>query len=106
MPRPMLIACLLIGAAGLSGCSKGNKQADALDKAAAQSDPAAAAELRNQADAIRDSDTNGAAGANLAAPGSPAQEALQAAGDAAANNHDPAARPANQSIDRQTGLTR
>lgn len=101
--RPILAACLIAGALTLSGCGKGNKQADALDNAAAQSDPAAAAELHNQADAIRD---RGANGSNVAAPGSPAQDALQAAGNAAAANPTPAARPADRPIDRQTGLTR
>ena len=64
----------------LASCSKGNEQAKALDRAASQSDPAAAATLRNQADALR----NGDASSDIAAPGSPAQNALQAAGNAAA----------------------
>jgi hypothetical protein len=86
----LIAACLL-----MAGCShereqngSGNDQASALDNAAQQSDPAAAKELRNQADEIR-ADGNDS---NMAAPGSPAQNALQAAGNAAATNSSGEAR--------------
>jgi hypothetical protein len=102
IPKAVFAACLCLTAFTLAGCGKGNKQADALDNAAAQSDPAAAAELHNQADAIRESGSNG----DVAAADGPAQNALQAAGDAAAANLAPASRPANQPTDKTTGLTR
>jgi len=86
----------------LTACSKSDKQADALDRAATQSDPAAAAELRNKADAIRD---RGDA-SNVAEPHSAAQNALQSAGNAAAADPASAARPGSRAVDPQTGLTR
>lgn len=73
----LALSCLALG-----GCSQPASQADALDNAAAQSDPAAAAVMRNQADEIR----NAGDEANPAAPGSAAQDALQDAGNAAARN--------------------
>ncbi len=84
----------------LAACGKGSSQADQLDKAAGQSDPAAAAELRNQADAIRDSGSD----ANVSAPDSPAQNALSAAGTAASSNMTSSAQPGDKPVDRQTGL--
>ena len=87
------LACL-----SLAACSKGDQQADALDRAASQSDPAAAAELRNQADAIRD----GGGGSNVADPNSPAQNALQSAGNAAAGSGGPHA----SADDTQAGANR
>jgi hypothetical protein len=66
------VACMLV-----AGCSRGDRQADALDRAANQSTPAAAAELHNQAAEIRESGSD----SNLADPNSPAQNALQAAGN-------------------------
>jgi uncharacterized protein YceK len=74
----------LLTSLALSGCDKTATQADALENAAAQSDPAAAAELREQARAIR----NGSE-ADLSAPGSPAQSALQSAGNLAAEDRNP-----------------
>lgn len=78
---PLMAACLILGAChhGTDQASA-NDQAQALDNAAQQSDPAAAPTLRNQADEIR---SNGAE-ANLSDPNSPAQNALQAGGKAAA----------------------
>lgn len=92
---------ILIGVAcmAMAACSKGDQQADALDQAASQSDPAAAAELHNQADAIRD----GGDGSNVADPNSPAQNALQSAGNAAAAAPG---QPGTRAVDPQTGLTR
>ena len=81
---PFLTLCLLA-----TGCGRGEKQAAALDRAAEQSDPAAAAELRNQADAIRSSDSD----ANVADPNSPAQNALQTAGNAAARSPSNVSQP-------------
>jgi uncharacterized lipoprotein len=96
---------ILIGAAAcllLAACGKADKQADALDQAASQSDPAAAAELHNQADVIRDSGDS----SNVADAESPAQNALQAAGNAAAADPTLRSQPEGKPIDRQTGLTR
>ena len=75
---PLIAACV-----ALAACSHRHEDpANALDNAAAQSHPAAAAELQNQANEIR---ANGS-DANLADPNSPAQNAMQAAGNAAANS--------------------
>ena len=93
---------ILLCCTAVTACGKGAKQADALDRAAAQSDPAAAAELRNQAHAIRESGSE----ADMADPGSPAQAALQNAGNAAARDPASAARPGTRPTDPQTGLTR
>ena len=66
-------------ALGLAACSGGGSQpdntADALENAAEQSTPGAAAVLENAADQIRD----GNVAAPLDAPGSPAQQALNQA---------------------------
>ena len=67
----------------LAACSGGaSDQADALDNAAEQSTPEAAAVLENQADAIRE---NGATGA-IDAPGSTVQNAMNEAGQAQADS--------------------
>jgi hypothetical protein len=81
---PLLAGCLMVAACGSTNgqSGQGNDQAAALDNAAQQSDPAAAAELRNQADDIR----AGGAEGNLADANSSAQDALQSAGNAAAAN--------------------
>ena len=65
----------------------GEDPAAALDNAANQADPAAAAVMRNQADQIR----NGVATGNLADPQGAVQNAMEQAGQA------PAATPANPS---------
>lgn len=80
---------VLLAALALGACSKGASQADALDHAASQADPAAAAAMRNEADAIRASGSD----ANLADPNSPAQAAMARAGAAAAGT--PATAPAD-----------
>ncbi|WP_419825053.1 hypothetical protein [Sphingomonas sp.] len=71
---PVFLACL-----SLAACNKGNAQADALDNAATQADPAAADVMRNEADAIRENGSD----ANLSAAGSPVQDAMANAGNAA-----------------------
>lgn len=76
-------------ALAVAACGKGNKAADALDNAAAQSEPAAATELHNQADEIRNSGSDD----DVAAPNSSAQNAMQSAGDAASANPKNEARP-------------
>jgi len=78
----MRTATVLFAALALAACNKADTQADALDNAAAQADPAAAAAMRNQADAIRQGDSN----ANLSDPNGPAQAAMAKAGAAAANS--------------------
>jgi hypothetical protein len=75
-------AVALAAILGLAACGQGQSAAentaDALENAAEQSTPEAAAILENEADRIRDQNVT----APLDAPGSPAQEALQAAGNA------------------------
>lgn len=78
------LGMILLGGLALAACGKGEDTAKALDNAAAQSDPAAAAALNNQAEAIRDSDSD--VDGDLSAPNSAAQNALQAAGNAAIGN--------------------
>ena len=87
-------ALALAAALGLSACgeqSRSENTAEALENAAEQSTPEAAAVLENQADQIRDQNVT----APIDAPGSPAQQALQEAGNAqAAAKAAPAAPPA------------
>lgn len=66
-------------AAVLTLASCGDKTADRLDAAANQSDPAAAAVLRNEAAAA----SGGVSDTNLSAPDGDAQQALANAGEAA-----------------------
>lgn len=67
-------ALAMLSACGGGGQSQADNTADQLEKAAEQSDPAAAEILENAADAARE---NGAQAANIG------QEALQEAGNAA-----------------------
>ena len=64
-----------------TACHSGASQADQLDKAANQADPAAADVMRNEADQIRENGSD----ANISAPSSPVQSAMQNAGEADAN---------------------
>ena len=73
MRRVLMIPLLLLAACGQSAA---DDQADRLDNAAAQSDPAAAAVLENAADALRENEGGD--------PQAQAQNALQAAGNAQA----------------------
>ena len=66
-----LAAPLALAACGGGGQSQSENQAEALEEAAEQSDPAAAQVLENTADAVREGDAN-------------AQQALQQAGNAQA----------------------
>lgn len=68
------LAALAVAACG-SGGSPAENTASALDNAAEQSTPGAAAVLENAADQIRDENI----AAPLDAPGSPAQKALEEA---------------------------
>ncbi len=77
-------------ALALAACSPGSKQADALDNAAAQADPAAAQAMHNEADRIRATGND----ADLSDPNSAAQQAMGNAGQAAASGVEPAAKPA------------
>lgn len=86
----MRLPLVLSAALFLAGCGSGSRQADALDNAAAQADPAAAAAMRNSADQIRENGSDAA----LADPDGPAQQAMSEAGAAAANGHEPTAKPA------------
>jgi hypothetical protein len=80
-------ALTLAAALSLAACSGGasdqaDAQADNLENAAKQSTPEAAEVLEQQADAIRDNGTAGAAGQ----PGSSVQQAVEKAGEAQATN--------------------
>ena len=81
LPLSMIAAVLIV-----PGCSQGSRQADQLDNAANQADPSAAAVMRNEADRMRENGSD----ADLSAPGSPVQSAMQNAGDAASNDRGPA----------------
>lgn len=77
---PVLV---LAAAFGLAGCGGGQQSpaentAEALENAAEQSTPEAAAVLENQADQIRDSNVT----QPISEPGSAGQQALQDAGNA------------------------
>ena len=74
---PLMIVVPLLTTA----CHSGASQADQLDNAANQADPAAAEVMRNEADQIRENGSD----ANLSAPSSPVQSAMQNAGEADAN---------------------
>ena len=86
----------IVALLGLAACGGGQGQtenaADALEEAAEQSDPAAAAELENAADAVREG--NGTA-----------QDALQAAGNAQAATVPQAQQvpPSQQAQPNRTG---
>ena len=70
----------------LSGCgnpSPADNAAAQLENAASQSDPAAAAVLDNEADAIRE---NGVVAGNSSDPDGTVQRAMENAGDAQASN--------------------
>ena len=67
----------------------GSNTSSKLEEAAEQSDPAAANVLLDQANAIEEQGDSG----SLSDPNSPAQQALQAAGNAAAQATPPAAQP-------------
>ena len=91
-----LTAPALALAAGLGLVACGGQQtpadntADALENAAEQSTPEAAAVLENQADQIRDSNVT----QPIQEPGSAGQQALQDAGNAQAANAQQPAPPA------------
>jgi len=77
----------LAGLVALSACGSSSPQdnaAERLDRAAEQSDPAAAEVLHNKADAIRENEAGD--------PGAAAQNALSEAGNAQA----PAVQPSSQ----------
>jgi hypothetical protein len=84
MPAMKISAFAFAAFLGLAACSGEQSQsentADALENAAEQSTPEAAAVLENEADRIREQNVT----APIDAPGSPAQNALQAAGNAQA----------------------
>jgi hypothetical protein len=86
-------ALALAAALGLAACgqqSPAENTAAALESAAEQSTPEAAAVLENQAEQIREQNVT----APIGEPGSPGQQALQAAGKAQAQNSAAAARQA------------
>ena len=90
----MTMARILATASGaaimaLAACSSpAERQADRLDEAAVQADPAAAPVMTNAADRIRQGDTE----TGIADPNSPAQQALENAGQAQLDT-PPAPRP-------------
>ena len=71
---------LAAAAALLSLAACGDDASDALEEAAEQSTPAAANLLENRAEALEERDVD----ASLSAPGSPVQEAMEDAGEVAA----------------------
>jgi hypothetical protein len=75
---PALALAAALGVAGCGQQSQAENTAEALDEAAEQSTPEAAAVLENRADQIRDQNVT----APIDAPGSPAQQAMQEAGNA------------------------
>jgi hypothetical protein len=85
---PVIVAAAL----ALSACGKEPQQAspsqeaDQLDQAAAQSDPTAAAVIRERADELRGQESAAPAGE----PGSYTQETMRKAGEAAAPSDAPA----------------
>lgn len=90
--KQLTAAALLASALAACGSqSPAENSAQALENAAAQSTPEAAAVLENAADAVRESDSAAPPGA----PGSPVQNALERAGKAqAAPKAKPAGPPA------------
>ena len=82
--KPFALAAVLVLAACNSGADTngpvGEDPAASLDNAANQADPAAAAVMRNEADAIR----NGVASGNLSDPDGAVQNAMEQAGQAQA----------------------
>ena len=88
-------ALALAAALGLAACgqqSQAENSAEALENAAEQSTPEAAALLENRADEIRDQNVT----APIDAPGSPVQQALQDAGNAQAAADAPQKAPPSQ----------
>ena len=75
---PAIAALFALAACGQS--TPAENSAEALENAASQSDPAAAAVLENAADEVREQNTQTPPGA----PGSAAQNAMQEAGNAQA----------------------
>jgi hypothetical protein len=75
----------LAAALALAACGQGHSQADQLDNAANQADPAAAAVMHNEADEIR---ANGS-DTDLSAGNGAVQQAMQNAGVAAADAPSP-----------------
>ena len=88
-------ASALVVVLGLAACgqqSQAENNAEALENAAEQSTPEAAAVLENRADQIRDQNVT----APVDAAGSPAQQALQEAGNAQAAAQAGQAAPPSQ----------
>lgn len=96
---PAFALAALFGLAACGEQSQAENTAEALESAADQSTPEAAAVLDNRADQIRDQNVT----APIEAPGSPGQQALQDAGNAqaaaanSASGAGPEAATANQS---------
>jgi hypothetical protein len=90
-----LSAALLLAACSGGTSNQAGAQADQLENAAEQSTPEAAEVLEQQADAIRDNGTSGAAGQ----PGSSVQQAVEKAGEAQATNAAGAAPAATATPD-------
>jgi hypothetical protein len=75
--------------AGCGGQSPAENNADALEEAAEQSTPEAANVLMNAADEIRENNLSGAPGQ----PGSPTQQAMEAAGRAQVSGNAQPSQP-------------
>ena len=88
--KQLASAAALLAALGLAACgsqSPAENSAQALENAAEQSTPEAAAVLENAADEIRESNS----AAPISEPGSPGQKALEQAGAAQAPSKAPPA---------------
>jgi hypothetical protein len=89
-PAFVLAAALSLAACG--GQSQAENTASALEEAAEQSTPAAAAVLENAADEIREQNVT----APIGQPGSPGQKAMEAAGNAQVKAKAAPAAPPSQ----------
>ena len=87
---PALALALALAACG--GSTEADNTAAALEEAAGQSTPEAAAVLRNEADRIQEQNI----AAPISQPGSPGQQALEAAGQAQAKAAATPAAPPSQ----------
>jgi hypothetical protein len=86
---PVLALAAGLGLAACGQQSPAENTAAALENAAEQSTPEAAAVLENQADQIREQNV----AAPIGEPGSPGQQAMQAAGNAQAQGSGTATTP-------------
>ncbi|HEX8579527.1 MAG TPA: hypothetical protein VF655_08020 [Allosphingosinicella sp.] len=92
MIRTVSVFALALALAACGGSSEADNTAAALEDAASQSTPEAAAVLENAADQIQEQNVT----APISEPGSPGQQAMQAAGAAQAKAKAPTVAPPSQ----------